>query len=248
MIFFSAWNTSAPQRRPRGSWGAHGDDHELLQVQAVVGVRAAVDDVHHRHGQLHAAHAAEVAVQRQAGFFGGGAGHGHGDGQHGVGAQAALVVGAVQVDQGLVEEGLLGGVQAQHGFGDFGVDVLDGLEHALAQVAALVAVTQLDGFARAGGAPRARRRGPSRPIPAARRIRRWGCRGCPALRGLRCQRWHSWVPFLGIGDFDEMAAALVPRAWKYIVFAGNFKAFDHHQAHDGGAFAAWRARVYSGES
>jgi hypothetical protein len=76
------------------------------------------------------------------------------DGQHGVGAQAALVVGAVQVDQGLVQEGLLGSVQAQHGFGDFGVDVLDSLEHALAQVAALVAVTQFDGFARAGGRAR----------------------------------------------------------------------------------------------
>jgi hypothetical protein len=59
-------------------------------------------------GRLHAAHAAEVAVQRQAGFFGRGARHGHADGQHGVGAQAALVVGAVQVDQGLVQEGLLG--------------------------------------------------------------------------------------------------------------------------------------------
>ena len=62
-----------------------------------------------------------------------------------------LVLGAVQVDQGLVQEGLLGGVQAQHGLGDLGVDVLDGLEHALAQVAVLVAVAQLDGFARAGG-------------------------------------------------------------------------------------------------
>ncbi len=131
--------------------GPHGDDHEFLQVQAVVGMRAAVDHVHHRHGQLHAAHAAQVAVQRQAGLFCGGAGHGHGDGQHGVGAQAALVVGAVQVDQRLVQEGLLGGVQAQHGLGDLGVDVLDGLEHALAQVAALVAVAQFDGFAAAGG-------------------------------------------------------------------------------------------------
>jgi hypothetical protein len=96
----------------------------------------------------------KVAVQRQAGLFGRGAGHGHRNGQHGVGAQAALVVGAVQVDQGLVQEGLLGRVQAQHGLGDLGVDVLHGLEHALAQVAALVAVAQLDGFARAGGGAR----------------------------------------------------------------------------------------------
>jgi hypothetical protein len=112
---------------------------------------AAVDHVHHRHGQLHAAHAAEVAVQRQAGLFGRGAGHGHRDGQRGVGTQARLVLGAVQVDHGFVQEGLLGGVQAQHRFADLGVDVLDSLQHALAQVTALVAVTQFDGFARAGG-------------------------------------------------------------------------------------------------
>ncbi|MNS75658.1 hypothetical protein D3C72_1091850 [compost metagenome] len=134
--------------------GAHGDDHELLQVQAVVGVRAAVDDVHHRHRQLHAAHAAEVAVQRQARLFGRGAGHGHRDGEGGVGAQASLVVGAVQVDHRAIEEGLFAGVQAQHGFRDLGVDVLDGLQHALAEIAALVAVAQLDGLARTGRSAR----------------------------------------------------------------------------------------------
>ena len=134
--------------------GPHGNDHQFLQVEVVVGVRAAVHHVHHRHRQLHAAHAAEVAVQGQARLFGRRAGHGHGNGQRGVGAQAALVLGAVQVDQRLVQEGLLRGIQAQHRFGDFGVDVLHGLEHALAQVAALVAVAQLDGFARAGGCAR----------------------------------------------------------------------------------------------
>jgi hypothetical protein len=64
-------------------------------------------------GSLHRAHAAEVAVQRQAGFFGGGLGHRHRDGQHGVGAEADLLGGAVEVDQRLVEEGLLGGVEAE---------------------------------------------------------------------------------------------------------------------------------------
>ena len=45
------------------------NDHEFLDVQVVVGVRAAVDDVHHRHRHLHRARAAEVTVERQAGFF-----------------------------------------------------------------------------------------------------------------------------------------------------------------------------------
>jgi hypothetical protein len=131
---------------------AHRHDHELLQVEVVVGVRAAVDDVHHRHRQAAcAAHAAEVAVQRQARFLGRGARHRHADGQRGVGAQAALVVGAVQVDQGLVQEGLLAGVQPQHRFADLGVDVLHRRSTPLPQVAALVAVAQLDGLAAAGG-------------------------------------------------------------------------------------------------
>ena len=53
---------SAKRRR------AHRDDHELLEVDRVVGVRAAVEHVHHRHRQDVGADpvAAEVAVQRQA--------------------------------------------------------------------------------------------------------------------------------------------------------------------------------------
>ena len=42
-----------------------GDDHELLKVDAVVGVRAAVDHVQHRHGEHVCALAPEVAPQRQ---------------------------------------------------------------------------------------------------------------------------------------------------------------------------------------
>ena len=45
---------------------AHRNDHELLQVEVVVGVSTAVDDVHHRDGHLEGTHAAEVAVERHA--------------------------------------------------------------------------------------------------------------------------------------------------------------------------------------
>ena len=41
-----------------------GDDHELLEVDGVVRVRAAVDDVHHRDGQDVRRLAAEVAPER----------------------------------------------------------------------------------------------------------------------------------------------------------------------------------------
>ena len=47
-------------------FGADGHNHKFLDVQAVVGVFAAVDDVHHRHGQGHRACAADITVQRKA--------------------------------------------------------------------------------------------------------------------------------------------------------------------------------------
>ena len=40
---------------------------------------------------------------------------------------------------------------AEHGAADLAVDVVDGLEHALAEIAALVAIAQFDGLAAAGG-------------------------------------------------------------------------------------------------
>jgi hypothetical protein len=45
--------------------GAHGHDHEFLQIQGVVGVCATVDDIHHRYGHGHGTTATEVAVQGQ---------------------------------------------------------------------------------------------------------------------------------------------------------------------------------------
>ncbi|MDT4834564.1 hypothetical protein FQZ97_682050 [compost metagenome] len=133
---------------------AHRQDHQFLEVERVVGVRAAVDDVHHRHGHAHGAAAAEIAIQGQAGFVGGGAGHGHAGRQDGVGAQAFLGFGAVQLDQGAIDEGLFLGVQAHQGFRDFRIQVLDSAQHALAQITALVAIAQFDGFAGAGGSAR----------------------------------------------------------------------------------------------
>ena len=47
---------------------ADGHDHELLQVDRVLRVRAAVDHVQHRHRQRHGVDPAEVAVERQPGL------------------------------------------------------------------------------------------------------------------------------------------------------------------------------------
>ena len=130
MKHFSAIPHGFPKARR-----ANRDNHEFLQIQVVVGMRAAVHHIHHRHRHLHGRAAAEIAVQRQAGFFGSSPGHCHADGQHGIGTQARFVFGAVQVNQRAVQKSLLAGVQAQHSFRNLIVDKAHGFEHALAQVA-----------------------------------------------------------------------------------------------------------------
>ena len=111
---------------------------------------AAVDDVHHRHRKHPALDAADVAVERQAGGLGGGLGHGERDAEDGVGTQPSLVRRAVEGDHRLVDRDLILGIHAADRVEDLVLHRLDGLEHALAVVAALVAVAQLDRLVGAG--------------------------------------------------------------------------------------------------
>ena len=131
--------------------GADGHDHELLDIDAVGGVGAAVEDVHHGHGQGLGIDAADVVVQAHAGGLGRGLGAGQGDAEDGVGTQAGLIGGAVELDEHLVDGDLVQSVQADHGLGDFAVDVFDSHRDALAAVAGLVAVAKLAGLVDTGG-------------------------------------------------------------------------------------------------
>jgi hypothetical protein len=126
-------------------------DHQLLHVQPVVGVRAAVDDIHHRHRHAHRAGTAEIAVERQPGLLARRARRGHRNGKERVRAEARLVLGAVEVEKRAIDERLLGSVETDDRLGNFRVHELHGLQHALAAVTSLVAVAQLDRLERAGG-------------------------------------------------------------------------------------------------
>ncbi len=119
---------------------ADGLDHEFLHVDRVVGVLAAVDDVHHRDRQGAGEGAADIAVERLAEVVGGGLGQREGDGEDGIGAEAGLVRRAVEVDHDAVELDLFGGVHAADGVEDFALDVGAGLGDALAAVAGRIAV------------------------------------------------------------------------------------------------------------
>ncbi len=127
-----------------------GLDHEFLEVDVVVGVFSAIEDVHHGYGEGFGAGSAEVAVEWEACGFGGGLGDGHGDAEDGVGAEFSLVGGSIELDHELVDGFLVAGVEADEFRGDFGVDVVDGFEDALAHELFLVVVAEFAGLVFAG--------------------------------------------------------------------------------------------------
>ncbi len=91
--------------------GTDRGNHEFLDVNIGVGVRATVEDVHQRNGQDVGVRAAQVLVQRQVSRSSSCIGHGQGNTQDGVGAELALVGRTVQVDHGLVDAALVSGVE-----------------------------------------------------------------------------------------------------------------------------------------
>ena len=95
--------------------------------------------------------AADVAVQRLARGFSGSIQSGQGHAEDGVGAQTALVRGAVELDHDLVESALIGSVHADDLRSDLFVHGLDGVEHTLAHVHGLVAVATLPSLGFTGG-------------------------------------------------------------------------------------------------
>ena len=102
-----------------------------------------------------AVHTADVLVQGQAGGFGSGLCAGQGHAQDGVCAQSALVVRAVKLQHHVVDSALVVCLEADEGIGNFVVHMANGIKRALAQIAILVAIAQLNGLEcarrRAGG-------------------------------------------------------------------------------------------------
>ena len=104
---------------------------------------AAVEHVHHRHRQRLGVAAADVVIQALAGRQRAGLRAREGHAENSIGAETGLVRGAVQLDEQLVDGGLVEDVHALQRLSDLDVDVLNCLEHALAEVTALIAVAQL---------------------------------------------------------------------------------------------------------
>ena len=133
-----------------------GEEHELLEGKRVASVLTTVDDVEGGAGEdvggLDAGELSEVSIEGEALVGGGSLGDGHGDTKDGVGAELALVVGAIKLVQEVVD--LLLGSDGELGVdqsgGNDGVDVLNSLGDTLADVSVAL-VTELDGLVDTGG-------------------------------------------------------------------------------------------------
>ena len=150
-LFQSMKDLGAAAKRFAESRQTGRDNHEFLDVEVVVGMSAAVHNVHHRNGQRKAVDAAEITIQRKSAFFSSCACYRQGNSQNGVGAEAGLIRGAVELDHGAVNFRLLAGVVTDNFIADFVVDVGNGLKNTFAVIAGSIAVTKLNGFAAACG-------------------------------------------------------------------------------------------------
>ena len=166
-------------------------------------MRAAVEDVHHRHRQQVGVGTADVAVERQPRRLGRGLGDGQRGAEDRVGAEVGLVGRAVELVHDLVDLALVVGTHAL----DRRADLLD---HARRRPSARPCRGS-GRRRRAARPPRtgpwrhrwARPRGRTRRRRAAPRPRRWGCR---ASRGSRGRRLLRWMPRVAPWPLDEACA------------------------------------------
>ena len=187
----------APAQRLAEAGRADRHDHELLEVHVVVGVGAAVEHVQHRHGQHVGVGAADVAVQRQAQLVGRRLGHGQRHAEDGVGAEAGLVVGAVEVEHLAVDLALVEGVEAEQRLADLAVDVVDGAARRPCRRSGRRRRAARPPRTGRSTRPRARWRAPRRPRRGRPRPRPSGCPGSRGPHGRRCARcWTSLVLLL----------------------------------------------------
>jgi hypothetical protein len=120
------------------------------EVDAVVGMNAPVEDVHHRNGQQVGIDAADIAIEGQPDRIGRCFCRCKADAQDRIGTKATLVLRPVEIDERGIDIDLVLGFHSDHCVGDFAVHGLDGVADALPAPAALVAVTKFHGLVRSG--------------------------------------------------------------------------------------------------
>ncbi len=127
-------------------------------------MRAAIDDIHHRHRQRARGGAADIAVERQTARDRRGLRDRKRNAQQRIGAKPRLVGRTVERNHGLVDADLFLRIHAADSVENLTLHCVDRLAHALAQIAGLITVAQFYGLMRAGRGARRHRGAAKRAI------------------------------------------------------------------------------------
>ena len=120
-------------------------DHEFLDIDAVIGMHTTVDDVHHRY--RHGGAVSEMPEKRLALRQRLRLRRSQRHRKQGVRTEIALVGTTVQLDHLLIERTLIRKRFSEQRSTQYAVHIRNGLSHTLAEIARMVAVPELDGFA-----------------------------------------------------------------------------------------------------
>src|SRR5262249_19757551 len=140
------------------------DNHKFLEIDRVISMYTAIDNIHHWHRERARRGAPDIAIKRDIPGRSRGFGNCQRDAKDSVGAQPTFVWCAVESNQRFVYLGLGLAVYAAKRIEDLAVNGIYGPTHALAPISRLVTVAQLNCLMCAGG--RARRYG----SPASRTV------------------------------------------------------------------------------
>ena len=153
-------------------------NHKLLNINRIVGMRAAIQNIHHRHRQNMRRHAANIAPKRCVLRGGGGLGNRQRNAQHGIGPSRDLFSVPSSATQSQINMGLLGGVHTGQRRQNFAVHRIHRFLNTFAEIALLVAVAQFDGLIAPVEAPDGT---PARPVLPSSRTTSTSMVGLPLL-------------------------------------------------------------------
>ena len=121
-------------------------NHEFLECDRSIGVRATIDDVHHGDREYEGIRTADVAIEGDVEVLGSSLSYSEGYPEDSVCTELALGLGTIEGDHLQVDLTLVEHAHTIELRSDHVVDVLYSLEDTLTEVASLVSVTELKSF------------------------------------------------------------------------------------------------------
>jgi hypothetical protein len=136
----------SPTHGLRYRGGTGWKNHELLKVDGIVGMRAAIDDVHHGDGHLSCRRSSNIAEERKARCCRCGRCYRRRNAEDCICTENPLVWRSIERNHRVVDPDLILGMEAANGVRDLSIDACDCLAHAFAAIAGFFTVAQLNRF------------------------------------------------------------------------------------------------------